>query len=206
MHYAGCLEELAGAQETTDPKCVNGTSAATPAAQPRFRRRERRWLGGGSRCHSDETIPMSHGSTSLWWPLWPFRKRSSSSNCNSLGKKATGSLNGPLSAPGLNLFRAENYSLFEVNAEAGMFERSLMATELSVTRCFKSIRKVLLKFCLVPKDMPRKLDKGWGHARRQSLGDLVRISSLRGHTVSWHIMHFRSAAQAAAISHSFSYV
>lgn len=84
-----------------------------------------------------------------------------------------GRVQGPLGENGLNLFRSENYSLFEVNAEVGMIEKILMSVDLSITRTFKTIRKVCCNVWLVPEEMPLKIDKGWGHARRQSLGDLV---------------------------------
>jgi hypothetical protein len=70
------------------------------------------------------------------------------------------------------LFRVSNYRLFHVNAEAGLFEKKLMNTEIFLSRLFKAVRLFLKRMLGVPTtlSMPKA---SWGHARRQSFGDLV---------------------------------
>ena len=50
-----------------------------------------------------------------------------------------------------------------------------MNIEIMWTRVFKALRAVLCVVYLVPPARPQStLEGGWGHARRQSFGDLVR--------------------------------
>lgn len=77
-----------------------------------------------------------------------------------------------------SMFAAERYSLFEVNAQAGLFEGALMTIEVMWTRVFKALRAVLCVVYLVPRERPSTLEGGWGHARRQSFGDLVRHAAI----------------------------